>query len=207
MTRLILVSIFAIILSCKEKQKVSTIQHSKATVVTHTNTSQDQYQKYTTVFENNPDFIATSFDFPVGKPNAKGYYNAQKFKENNHLGDDWNGVGGGNTDMGDPIYTIANGYVSFAKDIQGGWGKVIRVIHKFKGKYYESVYAHCNSILVKEGDLIKKGVQIGTIGNANGIYKAHLHLEIRDSIFMDIGGGYAIETGGYLDPTDFIKKN
>ena len=28
------------------------------------------------------EFIASSFDFPINKPNAKGYYNAQKFKEN-----------------------------------------------------------------------------------------------------------------------------
>ncbi len=27
----------------------------------------------------------------------RGYYNAQVFGKNNHLGDDWNGVGGGNT--------------------------------------------------------------------------------------------------------------
>ena len=32
------------------------------------------------------------FDFPVGKPDAVGYYNAQEFTENDHLGEDWNGV-------------------------------------------------------------------------------------------------------------------
>lgn len=169
--------------------------------------NQDPYQIYTSLFKENPEFIASDFDYPIGKPNAKGYYNAQKFRENNHLGDDWNGVGGGNTDLGDPIYVIANGYVSFAKDIKGGWGNVIRVIHKYKGKYYESVYAHCDSILVKEGDFVKKGTLIATIGNANGIYLAHLHLEIRDDIFMDIGGGYANDRSGYLDPTKFINNN
>ena len=168
---------------------------------------QDQYQKYNSLFKKNPEFIATSFDYPIGKPNAKGYYNAQKFKENDHLGDDWNGVGGGNTDLGDPIYAIANGYISFAKDIKGGWGKIIRIIHKYKGKYYESVYAHCNSIHVNEGDFVKKGTLIATIGNANGMYLAHLHLEIRDNIYMDIGGGYGKNTSGYLDPTKFINNN
>lgn len=168
---------------------------------------QDKSQKYNSLFKKNPEFIAASFDYPIGKPNAKGYYNAQKFKENNHLGDDWNGLGGGNTDLGDSIYAIANGYVSFAKDIEGGWGKVIRIIHKYKGKYYESVYAHCNSIQVKEGDFVKKGSLIATIGNANGMYLAHLHLEIRNNIYMDIGRGYAKNTSGYLNPTKFINKN
>ncbi|WP_240642318.1 hypothetical protein [Nonlabens xiamenensis] len=32
--------------------------------------------------------LALSFDFPVGKPEAKGYYNAQAFGVNDHLGDD-----------------------------------------------------------------------------------------------------------------------
>jgi hypothetical protein len=49
--------------------------------------------------ENIP--ICDGFDYPVGKPNGKGYYNAQKFGENTHLGEDWNGVRGGNSDLGD----------------------------------------------------------------------------------------------------------
>ncbi|WP_234423453.1 MULTISPECIES: M23 family metallopeptidase [Aquimarina] len=185
-------------ISCKNRNETSSLAIDE---------NQDPYQIYTSLFKENPEFIASDFDFPIGKPNAEGYYNAQKFRENNHLGDDWNGTGGGNTDLGDPIYTIANGYVSFAKDIKGGWGNVIRVIHRYKGKYYESVYAHCDSILVKEGDFVKKGALIATIGNANGIYLAHLHLEIRDDIFMDIGGGYANDRSGYLDPTKFINNN
>ncbi|WP_299251608.1 M23 family metallopeptidase [uncultured Aquimarina sp.] len=169
--------------------------------------TQDKYTKYDSLFNKYKEFIVTDFGFPVGKPNAKGYYNAQKFKENNHLGDDWNGVSGGNSDLGDTIYSIANGYVSFAENIGGGWGNVIRVIHKYEGNYYESVYAHCRTIKVKEGDLVKKGISIGTIGTANGQYLAHLHLELRDDIFMDIGGGYSKNTKGYLDPTKFINEN
>jgi len=168
---------------------------------------QDQYARYDALFNKHKEFIATGFDFPVGKPDAHGYYNAQKFKENNHLGDDWNGVGGGNSDLGDAIYSTANGYVSFAEDIGGGWGNVIRIIHKYKDKYYESVYAHCQTIKIKKGDFVKKGTWIATIGNANGIYLAHLHLELRDDIFMDIGGGYSENTKGYLDPTKFIKEH
>jgi hypothetical protein len=46
---------------------------------------------------------AEHFDFPAGKPDGEGYYNAQGFGKNNHLGADWNGNGGGNTDLGDTI--------------------------------------------------------------------------------------------------------
>jgi len=126
------------------------------------------------------------FDFPVGKPDAKGYYNAQKFGKNNHLGDD-------------------------AVQFYGGWGKVIRVAHEWnesgKLKKVESLYAHMDTMLVKVGDQVNKGQLIGKIGNAEGIYYAHLHLEIRDGIGYELGGGYGTNTKGYLDPTAFIKAH
>lgn len=76
-----------------------------------------------TFFSNQPEFIAKGFDFPVGTPNAVGYYNAQKFGENNHLGDDWNGTGA------DDVFSIANGLVSEVYDAGGGWGNVVRIVH------------------------------------------------------------------------------
>ena len=156
----------------------------------------------------NKDFIAFAFDFPVGKPNGKGYYNAQKFQENNHLGDDWNAVTGGNSDLGDPIFAIADGYVSEVKNYGGGWGNVIRLKHKLPNKIeIESLYAHCNTILAKSNSWVKKGTKIATIGNANGLYLAHLHFEIRDKVGLPIGSGYSSNTKGYLNPTNFIKKN
>ncbi len=152
--------------------------------------------------------LSDGFDFPVGKPNAKNYYNAQKFGENNHLGDDWNGKGGGNTDLSDPIYSIANGYVTFSKNIGGGWGNVIRIAHKLEnGKMVESLYAHCNERLVQKGENVSKGQKIGTIGTNNGQYLAHLHFEIRNKVGMPIGPGYSSNTKGYVDPTKFIKNN
>lgn len=148
------------------------------------------------------------FDYPVGKPNGTGYYKAQEFFENNHLGEDWNGNGGGNTDKGDPVYAIANGYVSYSKDRKGGWGNVLRIIHFISdNNQVESLYAHLNTLTVDSGVWVNKGDQIGTIGTANGKYMAHLHLEIRDVIGMPIGGGYSDYNEGYISPSDFIKAN
>ncbi len=155
--------------------------------------------------------VADGFDFPVGKPNAKGYYNAQKFTRNNHLADDWNGVGGGNSDLGDAIYAVANGIVVQTKNYGGPWGRVTRILHNAgtaeKPVYVESLYAHMRSILVKRGMIVKRGQKIGTIGNANGTWWAHLHLEIRTTINKSIGVGYSRDTTGYADPTRYIKRH
>ena len=61
--------------------------------------------------------------------------------------------------------------------------------------------------MVIQGQQIEQGVQIGTIGTADGAYLAHLHLEVRSQLNMSIGGGYAEDTTGYLDPTKFIKTH
>jgi hypothetical protein len=184
------------IFSCeKSKSTTDTIDH-----LSKTNTQNSTIKK---------SIIYTDgFDFPVGKPNAKGYYNAQKFNVNNHLGDDWNGIKGGNSDLGDPIYSIANGYVSFAKDVKGGWGNVIRIVHHISDtKQVESLYAHCDTLLIKDSQYVKKGQQIATIGTANGVYIAHLHLEIRTDINLPLGAGYSTNTTGYVNPTEFIKTH
>ncbi|PTX58374.1 peptidase M23-like protein [Kordia periserrulae] len=191
------------LLGCQKTNSKSEPKHLDKTATV----SKNSFAVFDSLFEQNPAFRANSFDFPVGKPNAKGYYNAQKFTENNHLGEDWNGTGGGNSDLGDAVYAIGNGYVKFAENAGSGWGNVIRIVHQYNGNYYESLYAHCDTIFVKKGTFVPKGMQIGTIGNADGAYYAHLHLEIRDDIFMEIGGGYSTNTSGFLNPTTFIKSN
>lgn len=164
-----------------------------------------------TIFQERPEYWSTGFDFPVGKPDAKGYYNAQGFGKNDHLGDDWNGNGGGNTDMGDPVYAISDGLVTESINYFGGWGNVTRVVHAWKeGEKIvlrESLYAHGKELKVRKGDWVKRGQEIATIGNAEGVYLAHLHLEVRDSIGRDVGPGYSSNRSGYLDPTAFIKSN
>ncbi len=168
--------------------------------------SADDY--FDSVFEGNWQYMAAGYDFPVGKPNGRGYYVAQKFMQSGHLGDDFNANTGGNTDLGHPIYSIASGVVVFSKDIGGGWGNVIRIIHKNTDKTYtESLYAHCDKRLVKYGQFVEKGEKIGTIGTADGQYKAHLHHEIRTEVNMPLGKGYSRNPTGYVAPTMYIRSH
>lgn len=158
------------------------------------------------------DFIiqlyADDFCFPVGTKDTLGYYNAQQFNSSSdHLGEDWNALTGGDTDLGDPIYVCANGYVKEAKDFKGGWGNVIRVLHFLQNDTIESLYAHCDKMTVEKGDWIRKGTEIGTIGNAHGKYKAHLHFEMRSDISLPLGKGYSREKNGYIHPTAYILSH
>lgn len=205
--RILVSGIFFVLIACSTN--VSTEKREEPTGIKVAEAVEaDTLSKWERYFVEQPNYRCDGFDFPVGKPDGKGYYNAQPFMKNDHLGDDWNAVTGGNSDLGDPIYSIANGYVVLAKDIGSGWGKVIRVIHQLDDStYVESLYAHCDSMLVQSNEGIKRGQQIATIGNADGAYYAHLHLEIRDSVEMEVGGGYSSYYKGYVDPTAFIKAN
>lgn len=145
------------------------------------------------------------FDFPVGPPDAAGYYDAQPFGENDHLGNDWNGNRGGDSDLGDPVHAVSAGVVLEARDHGGGWGNVVRVFHPC-GDRVESLYAHLDTIAVAPGDRVTRGQVLGTIGTAGGQYRAHLHFELRDRR-LPLGGGYATERTGYLDPTAYIRAH
>ncbi len=165
--------------------------------------------RYPVIFREYPEFISDGFDFPVGVPNGSDYYKAQNFGDNKHLGEDWNGRGGGNTDLGDPVYSVGNGLVTFSKDVCCGWGQVVRIVHYLpndpENSYVESIYAHLHTMDITAGSLVKRGQRIGTIGNANGRYNAHLHLEMRNFINMSLGPGYGDDHFGYLIPTEFIR--
>lgn len=145
------------------------------------------------------------FDFPVGPPDAAGYYDAQPFGVNDHLGTDWNGDGGADTDLGDPVFAVSAGVVVEALDHGGGWGNVVRIEHACAA--VESLYAHLDVVDVVAGAHVTRGQRIGTIGTAHGQYLAHLHFELRDRLKMPLGGAYGTDRSGYVDPTMFIRTH
>lgn len=146
------------------------------------------------------------FDLPVGAPDGAGYHDAQPFGTNTHLGEDWNGDGGGDSDLGDPVHAIGRGRVTFAADVGGGWGNVVRIAHPYRGGAVESLYAHLDTVAVAVGQVVLRGQPIGTIGTAHGQYAAHLHLELRAAPGLALGGGYGPRSG-QLAPTPFIRAH
>src|SRR6202048_4968810 len=154
---------------------------------------------------------ATHFDFPLGNENGAMAYNAQHFTENHHLGDDLNGIGGENSDLGDPIFSIADGRVLLTRDGGPGWGNVIILLHAYidhdERKYVQSYYGHVQDMLVHPGETVKRDQQIATVGTANGRYFAHLHFEMHEFITPFIGPGYREDTRGWIDGTKFIEAH
>lgn len=156
--------------------------------------------------------LADGFDFPVGKPDAQGYYKARGFRSKGHMGEDWDGVRGGDTDLGDPIYSIGDGIVVFARDCHMGWGNVVIVRHTYREggtvKNVDALYGHLNSMLVRRGQTIARGQKIATMGTAHGLYDAHLHLEIRKNLEIGMSrAAFAKDFSNYYDPSQFIQTH
>lgn len=154
----------------------------------------------------------SKMDPPMGSENGALVYNAQPFWEMNeprgghHTGDDLNGIGGMNTDLGDPVYAAADGLVIYAGEPSPGWGNTIILAHRGpNGEPLQTLYAHLDQTKATRGALIARGEIIGTVGTANENYPAHLHFEIRQSDGVEIGGGYLKRFLNHLDPTAVIS--
>ena len=152
---------------------------------------------------------ADGFDMPVGKPDAEGYYRSRGLIIGRHMGDDWNGNGGGNTDLGAPVYSTAHGLVIYSRDARMGWGKTVIVRHAYwegnKWQYADSFYTHLHQMFVREGQQVQRGQLVGSIGTNRGMYTAHLHFEIRKNLRIGINqGSYRKDLSNYFKPYEFI---
>lgn len=159
--------------------------------------------------------VAAEFVYPVGKgarlTEAKDatddWYNARNFGESDHLGEDWNKNSGGDTDCGEPVFAVAAGRIVYAENGGPGWGNVVIIEHLLKdGKRIQSLYGHLRKI-EKTSGLVQIREKIGEVGNADGRYLCHLHLEIRERscpVWSQPGPGYAKERAGWVDPSEFI---
>lgn len=88
---------------------------------------------------------------------------------------------------GTKISAICDGKVTLSKNFSS-YGNCVMV----ENAGMTIVYAHCSSLSVKEGQIVKKGDLIGTVGMTGNATGPHLHLEIRYN-------------GRYIDPSDVLK--
>jgi murein DD-endopeptidase MepM/ murein hydrolase activator NlpD len=154
--------------------------------------------------------LAVRFDAPMGSEQGALTYNAQPFRVSRHLGDDLNGIGGLNSDLGDAVFAAGMGRVIYAGEPGTGWGKMIILGHRLPGqgkeRVVQTVYAHLDRMLVRHGQVVQRGEKIGTVGTAGGQYLAHLHFEVREGAFVNPGVGYADAPLNRLFPESFLRE-
>lgn len=89
--------------------------------------------------------------------------------------------------IGSPVKAMAKGEVEFA-GLRGGFGNCIMLKH---GNGFETLYGHLSKILVRVGQKIDIGQQIGLIGSTGRSTGPHLHYEIH-------------KNGEKIDPKNFL---
>ncbi len=182
--------------------------------------------------------LADGFDFPFGDKDGQGGYTdlktgkkysgwyiatkaAETYYLGIHTGEDWNGNGGGDSDLGQPVFSTATGKVLFADTCASPWGNCILIEHTYlengKFKTVFSQYSHLKELKVKKGATVKRRELIGTIGKGNmKEYPAHLHFEIRKESMREYEITYwpssndkdvAWVKAHYEDPSTFIQAH
>ncbi len=103
------------------------------------------------------------------------YFGYDSWRGGNHYGIDVGNAGIG----GSPIYAAQSGTVITAYNDSGwhgGYGNYVVIDH---GDSLSTLYAHCVSTCVYEGQVVNKGDVIGYVGTTGWSTGNHLHFEVR----------------------------
>ncbi|HZX32579.1 MAG TPA: M23 family metallopeptidase [Rhodocyclaceae bacterium] len=95
-----------------------------------------------------------------------------------------------NAEAGTPVYAAAAGVV-ISSDYHPEYGNMIDVDH---GEGLTSRYAHLSKSLVRAGQILRRGEQIGNVGTTGRSTGSHLHFEVR-------------MLGVAQNPAQFLKRN
>jgi len=91
-------------------------------------------------------------------------------------------------ESGTTVHAAASGVVAFAA-FHPTYGYLVEIDH---GAGLLTRYAHCSKLLVKQGELVKRGAKIAEVGSTGRSTGSHLHFEVR-------------RDGRALNPTPFLR--
>ena len=150
------------------------------------------------------------------------------------MGEDWNKIGCTACDKGVPVYAVSNGIVKYADFPNTAYGNLVLIQHDVRQEIkfslpgggststVWSLYEHMATISNnprtgqkwKKGNIIYRGEQVGTIGDAptDSNTNYHLHFEIRQTDLTATSFDCKLYKptyvdNNYLNPTAFIKLN
>jgi len=109
------------------------------------------------------------------KPVSSGYTITSRFgprSSGNHTGLDIAAP------TGTTIVAADSGTVTLSGNYGNGYGNYIIIDH---GNNVKTLYAHCSSLYVSEGQYVSQGQSIAAVGNTGNSTGPHLHFEIRKS--------------------------
>ncbi len=126
---------------------------------------------------------------PAGRPVKKGWISSYYGYRNSpfdgrrvfHKGLDIAGK------RGSAIIAVAGGVVTWS-DKRWGYGNMVEINH---GNGYVTRYGHCETLLIKEGEAVKKGETVATMGSTGRSTGPHVHFEV-------------LQNGKQVNPLDFI---
>lgn len=118
---------------------------------------------------NQLTYYLSGFEWPVSGP-ISGVYGSQRILNGNPR-NPHNGVDIA-APKGSVIKSPANGIVALVHQDMFYTGKTMMINH---GLGLSTVYAHMDSISVREGEVVKKGTPIGTVGATGRVTGPHLH--------------------------------
>ena len=118
--------------------------------------------------------------------------------------EDWNLETGGDTDLGEGLVAPFAGFVASAFDWGGKRGGIVQLVGVIPERGEIVVWAgwHVQNWIVSAGDTVTMGQDLAEIGNAGGVYAAHLHEQI---CLVDPGDRHGIP-GPRTYPTDHRYK-
>ena len=103
---------------------------------------------------------------------------------------------------GTPVFAAESGVVAYAGNELRGFGNLLLIKHEGG---WMTAYAHNDTLLVKRGDVVKRGQKIAKVGDSGGVSQPQLHFEVRQGTRAvdpaTVLGGNSIPASAPLDPS------
>lgn len=104
---------------------------------------------------------------------------------------------------GTPVLAAEAGVVAYAGNELRGFGNLLLIKHEGG---WMTAYAHNDTLMVKRGDVVKRGQKIAKVGDSGGVTQPQLHFEVRQGTRAvdpaTVLGGNSIPATAPLDPSE-----